>query len=128
MERKHFSIQCASSCTINTALSFGLEVRAKSVIHLLVPAQRTTFHFQSNKSTEEYIGNYLPNSTQYGTMRHPWWFHVAAILAAVALSSTVITLLLQAYFGRTPLLALVGQILAAIGSSGYALWLIRKRR
>jgi hypothetical protein len=61
-------------------------------------------------------------------MRHPWWFHVAAILAAVALSSTVMTLLLQAYFGRTPLVALVGQILAAIGAGGYALWLVRKRR
>jgi hypothetical protein len=61
-------------------------------------------------------------------MRHPWWFPAAAILAAVALSSTIVALLLQTYFGRTPVLALVGQILAAIGSSGYALWLIRKRR
>jgi hypothetical protein len=61
-------------------------------------------------------------------MRHPWWFHVAAILAAVALTSTIIAISLHAYFGRTPLLALVGQILAAIGAGGYALWLVRKRR
>jgi hypothetical protein len=53
---------------------------------------------------------------------------VAGTLAAIALGSTVIALALEAYLGRMPLLALLGQALAALGAAGYALWLVRRGR
>jgi len=54
IERKHCSRQCASLWTINIALSFGAEARAKSVIGAtdLLP-QATRSHFQSTKATKK---------------------------------------------------------------------------
>ena len=60
-------------------------------------------------------------------MNHTSWFPVLGTLAAITLDSTAIAILLETYFGRTPMLALAGQILAAIGAGGYVMWLIRRR-
>jgi hypothetical protein len=43
------------------------------------------------------------------------------IVIAISLASTVIALSLQSYLGRLPFLALLGQVLAAIGATAFAL-------
>jgi hypothetical protein len=52
---------------------------------------------------------------------------MVGVLAVVALAATVIVLALQTYFGRLPVLALFGQVLAATGAAAYALWLNGRR-
>lgn len=52
---------------------------------------------------------------------------VVGVLAIIALAATAVTLGLQTYFGRLPLLALLGQAMAATGAAGFALWLKRRR-
>jgi len=52
---------------------------------------------------------------------------MVGVLAVVALAATVIALALQTYFGRLPVLALFGQVLAAAGAAAYALWLNGRR-
>ena len=42
------------------------------------------------------------------------------VLFAIALSSTIIALGFQRYFGRLPLLTLLGQIIAALGAVAFA--------
>jgi hypothetical protein len=52
---------------------------------------------------------------------------IIGALAAIALSTSVTVFALQTFFGRLPVLALVGQLLAAFGAAGFALS-IRHRR
>jgi hypothetical protein len=52
---------------------------------------------------------------------------MVGVLTLVALAATVIVLALQTYFGRLPVLALFGQVLAATGAAAYALWLNGRR-
>jgi hypothetical protein len=48
------------------------------------------------------------------------------MVIAISLASTVIALGLQSYFGRPPFLVLLGQVLAAIGATAFALkWTTR---
>jgi len=46
---------------------------------------------------------------------------IVGVLVIIALAATVIALSLQMYFGRLPLLALLGHLLAAFGATGFAL-------
>lgn len=50
-------------------------------------------------------------------------FPIVGVLVIIALAATVVALSLQMYFGRLPLLALLGQLLAVFGAAGFALWL-----
>jgi hypothetical protein len=52
---------------------------------------------------------------------------ILSALFAIALASTVVALALQTYFGRSPQLALVGLLLAALGAGGFAIWLSDRR-
>ncbi|MER9330926.1 hypothetical protein NKJ26_20285 [Mesorhizobium sp. M0152] len=47
----------------------------------------------------------------------------AGVLLAISLGATVVSRLLQRHFGRTVPLIVVGQVLAAIGAAGFALWI-----
>jgi hypothetical protein len=46
---------------------------------------------------------------------------IIGALAAIALAASITALALQTFFGRLPVLALVGQLLAAFGAAGFAL-------
>jgi hypothetical protein len=46
---------------------------------------------------------------------------IIGALAAIVLAASLMALALQTFFGRLPLLALVGQLLAAFGAAGFAL-------
>jgi hypothetical protein len=50
-------------------------------------------------------------------------FPIVGGLVIIALAATVIALSLQMYFGRLPLLVLLGQLISAFGAAGFALWL-----
>jgi len=54
-------------------------------------------------------------------------FPIVGVLVIIALAATVVALSLQMYFGRLPLLALLGQLLAVFGAAGFALWLNNRR-
>jgi hypothetical protein len=45
---------------------------------------------------------------------------IIAALAVIALASMVVALALQTFFGRMPVLALLGQLLAVLGAAGLA--------
>lgn len=52
---------------------------------------------------------------------------IIGALTAIALAASVAALLLQTFFGRLPVLVLVGQLLAAFGAAGFALSIRRGR-
>jgi predicted ABC-type sugar transport system permease subunit len=52
---------------------------------------------------------------------------IIAALIVIALAASVTALLLQALFGRPPVLVLMGQLLAAFGAAGFALSIRRQR-
>jgi hypothetical protein len=54
------------------------------------------------------------------------WRPVLEVLVLIALASTVIALALQRAFGPLPMLIALGQILAATGAAGFAVWLRRR--
>jgi hypothetical protein len=51
---------------------------------------------------------------------------ILAVLTAIALASTVTALVLQTYFGRLPVLVILGQVLAAGGAAAFAIWLQKR--
>ena len=48
---------------------------------------------------------------------------IVLVLAAIGLGATVVSLALQTYFGRFPVLVVFGPVLAAIVAIVFALWL-----
>ena len=52
---------------------------------------------------------------------------VLGMLAVIALGATVLSLALQTYFGRLPLLIFLGHILAATGATALALCVAKRR-
>jgi hypothetical protein len=54
-------------------------------------------------------------------------FEVIGALTAIALAASVTALVLQTFFGRPPVLALVGQLLAAFGAAVFAVSIRRSR-
>jgi hypothetical protein len=48
------------------------------------------------------------------------------VLAAIALTATVVALALEAYFDRVEVCALLGQGFAIIAAATFALWLLRR--
>jgi hypothetical protein len=54
---------------------------------------------------------------------NPQLLQVAGVLAIIALAATDISLALQNHFGRSLVLILLGQIVAAGGAAALALWL-----
>jgi hypothetical protein len=59
-------------------------------------------------------------------LRMRQWRPVLEVLVLIALASTVIALALQRLFGPLPMLIVLGQLLAATGAAGFAIWLRRK--
>jgi hypothetical protein len=53
----------------------------------------------------------------------PQMLQRVGVLAIIALAATDISLALQNYFGRSLVLILLGQIVAAAGAAALALWL-----
>jgi hypothetical protein len=48
---------------------------------------------------------------------------VLGVLALIAITATLVSVALQRLFGPAPSLIFLGQILAAIGAAGFALWM-----
>jgi hypothetical protein len=59
----------------------------------------------------------------------PSWsaLRITGMLAVIALAATVITLLLQIYFGRLLGLVLLGQLLSALAATVFVLWIARSQ-
>jgi hypothetical protein len=51
---------------------------------------------------------------------------VIGVLVLIALAATLVSLALQRSFGRAPSLIFLGQILAALGAAGLALWVTKR--
>jgi hypothetical protein len=60
-------------------------------------------------------------------LRTKWW-QIVGFLVVIALGTTVVSLALQSHFGRSPMLIIVGPILATIAAAGVGRWVATRMR